>query len=114
MLHFPQQTKSNLTKLIQQVRNTQSRSKLLPHNTLKTPEFLIFNPSRKLVVVIISQAPVSLNLLIPSKTPLLIGSFWGLRCRILNVNHKKDLLRSLWVKAILEEPSSNYEAGRNN
>ena len=76
---------------------------------------LIFNPSRKLVVVIISQAPVSLNLLIPSKAPLLIGSsFWGLRCRILNVNHKKDLLRSLWVKAILEEPSSNYEAGRNN
>ena len=25
------------------------------------------------------------------------SSFWGLPYRVLNMNHKKDLLRSLWV-----------------
>ena len=28
---------------------------------------------------------------------LLSSSFWGLPYRILNMNHKKELLRSLWV-----------------
>ena len=29
------------------------------------------------------------------------SSFWGLPYRILNINHKKELLRGLWVKQVL-------------
>ena len=36
----------------------------------------------------------------------LVVPFWGLPYRILNVNHKKELLRGLWVLATSE--------GRNN
>ena len=35
---------------------------------------------------------------------LLSSSFLGLPCRILNMNHKKELLRSLWVETLESEP----------
>ena len=47
------------------------------------------------------------------------SSFFGLPYRILNMNHKQALLRSLWVKAIQETLSINesfkcQRVGRKN
>ena len=36
---------------------------------------------------------------------LLSSSFLGLPYRILNMNHKKEVLRSLWVSLLSEQPS---------
>ena len=43
-----------------------------------------------------SPRPSDLNLKPHTHRPL-SSSFWGLPYRILNINHKKELLRGLWV-----------------
>ena len=40
------------------------------------------------------------------------SSFLGLPCRILNISHKKELLRSLWVSPVVLQSSMNLRAGR--
>ena len=40
--------------------------------------------------------------LFKSTNRLLSSSCLGLPCRILNTNHKKELLRSLWVQSVQE------------
>ena len=41
--------------------------------------------------------PPLLSIIIPCTHRPLSSSFWGLPYRILNINHKKELLRGLWV-----------------
>ena len=49
-----------------------------------------------------SRCP-SLSRAYPTHT-LLSSSFWGLPYRILNINHKKELVRSLWVGSCRPPP----------
>ena len=51
------------------------------------------------------QALGALDAQSPLPHKLLSSSFLGLLCRILNTNHKKELLRSLWVSPKFNVPS---------
>ena len=44
-----------------------------------------------------------------SGSGLLSSSFLGLPSRILNINHKKELLRSLWVKWLRAPTAQEFE-----
>ena len=53
-------------------------------------------PAQSFELTQVSAKVLSLQLPYPTHR-LLSSSFLGLPCRILNMSHKKELLRSLWV-----------------